>query len=82
MMFGQHLAICTVFHKESESEVKQCKNFGARREKLRKTNVKLMFFLHFFCFLDVTFLNLNVGLQALKRAQQTTQSSYCRKNIC
>ena len=31
------VAICTVFHEESESEVKKCLNFRARRENIRKT---------------------------------------------
>ena len=50
MIVGQNLAICTVFYKESESEVEKSKMLDPGGGKTRKTNVKRTFPI-FICFL-------------------------------
>ena len=58
MIFGQNLAIYTVFYKESESEVKKSEILDPGGKKNRKTNVKSCFSIFFICF-----FYLNLGLK-------------------
>ena len=51
-------------------------NFGARREKIRQTNVKLNFLI--FHVLKLDFFYLNVGLTYVKQKQQTHKKQWKR----
>ena len=59
MIFGSNLAIYTVFYKESESEVKKCKNWepGGKKSETPKI-ISNYYLLLFFIWL----FNLNLGL--------------------
>ena len=46
MIFGQNLAIYTVFYKESESEVKKCKTFDPKGENHEIRNSERFVFLN------------------------------------
>ena len=59
MIFGQHLAIYTVFLQGIRIWGQKHWNLTARRGKLMKTNVKLTIFIFFF---KLILFNLNVGL--------------------
>ena len=54
-------------------------NFRARKEKLRKTNVKLRLLV--FYFLNQTFLNLNVGLKGEIQPPRSFSLAICVKDL-